>query len=148
MDFPDKTLLAMIKDNWSLTAKGYKADDIVFSQAGFRTDESLTNQQNIWVDLGNMRRLAENEEFFAYFTRVTVVYWGTAKKKEDVETEKDRIWALIEEIKKQCHTSGNWSSDWNHCKVDAVRKVSNTPPIPELYEYELLVHIRLHWEPS
>lgn len=156
MDHPDEALLDMIKNNWSLTDTGLKAKDIRFTQINWRaggTDvvealKALFGVYNISIERRFLRRLADVDEFFNYQAIVHVVYWSETKDPDDVKTDKDNLWKIIEEIKKQCHTSGNWSADWNHVKVDTSMVRNIVPPIPPMLHEEITVSIRLFWEPS
>lgn len=147
MDYPDKTLLALIEDNWTLATEKVKKEQIVFSQVGWRWDDGLQGVPNIWVEKIGLRRLAEVEEYFAYNVKVTVVWWSKTKNADDAQTDKDLVWAMVEYIKKLVHDSTLWPANWNYCKVDAVNTRNEVPPLPQILQEEIVVNIRLFWSP-
>ena len=147
MDYPDKTLLALIYDNWTLTTEGLKVTDIVFSQVDWRWDDGLQGVPNIVVQKSTLRRLAEVEEYFAYNATVKAVYWSKTKNHADAVTDKDKIWAMVEHVKKILHTSSLCPATWNYMKVDAVNTRNEVPPLPQILQEELIVNIRLFWVP-
>ena len=147
MDNPDKTLLALIENNWTLATEKIKKEQIVFSQVGWRFDDGLQGVPNIWVEKIGLRRLAENEEFFAYNAKVTVVWWSKTKNAVDAKADKDLVWAMVENVKKIVHDSTLWPATWNYMKVDAVNTRNEIPPLPQILQEEIVVNIRLFWSP-
>lgn len=146
MNNPDKDLLNLLKDHWSLSDKGLKKKDIPFTQVGYRTDKGLQDTPNIWVRRMSMRRLAENEEFFEYRAAVHTVFWCKSLDVEKVQADKDKKWKMIEHIKKLVHNSTYWPSNWDHAQVDG-EIVRNVEP-QQVLEDEVIIRINLFWEPS
>jgi len=145
MELPSKTLLALLKADWTLTDEGFTADDIVWARTDWHLEKTRYTPHIICRPLSATRIQPEEPNLYEFRLAVQVVLW--AENIEVMETAEENHWKMVEHVKKLVE-AGTLPTNWQYMHVESFANPSVLEVLPNIFIYNMTVVACIAWSGS
>jgi hypothetical protein len=142
MELPSKTLLALLKADWTLTDEGIKVADIAWMRTDWHLEKSTFSPHIICRPLSARRLQAEEPNLYEFRLAVQVVLW--AKSIDTQEAKEEDHWKMVEHVKKLIE-AGTCPTGWQYMYVENFANPSILEVLPNIFIYNLTVVACISW---